>query len=165
MTENEKHEIVERVLDEAEKIENALYVFHRAEAANRLRVSTPAEEPYPFLAFSNVIAAVLTAIDPTMLEGVDLEDKLSDALPTAHPEYRLPQGHRTLLRYRAEEHAYFANPETEKWGGGFLHGDTEREARRAAERVGKKYYSPYADLPLIGGEGGEGTPKARRRAT
>ncbi|MGA2631687.1 MAG: hypothetical protein ABSG54_15920 [Terriglobia bacterium] len=165
MTENEKHEIVERVLDEAEKIENALYVFHRAEAANRLGVDTPAEERYPFLAFSNVIAAVLTAIDPTMLEGVDLEDKLSDALPTDHPEYRLPQGHRTLLRYRQEEHDYFAAGPGEGSSGGYLCGDTERPKRRTAEKAGEKYYSPYADLPLIAGEGGEGNPKARRRAT
>jgi hypothetical protein len=158
MTENEKHEIVERVLDEAEKIENALYVFHRAEAANRLRVDTPAEEPYPFLAFSNVIAAVLTAIDPTMLEGVDLEDKLSDALPTDHPEYRLPQGHRTLLRYIKEEHDFFTTGPGEGSSGGYLCGDTERPERRAAEKAGEKYYSPYADLPLIGGDGGEGSP-------
>jgi hypothetical protein len=130
MTENEKQEILELVYDQAEEIASALNSFCRASSADCL--PSKGEEPYPFLAFTNAIAAVLEAAHPGILEGVDLEDKLSDAMPTTQPHYRFPQGHRTLLRYIQEERDYFAIPGNE-CGCDYLYGDVRRIEKRAAE--------------------------------
>jgi len=134
MTENEKQEILELVYDQAEKIEDALDSYYRARLADQLNFEC--EGPYPFLAFTKVIAAVLEAAHPGILEGVDLEDKLSDAMPTTLPHYRFPQDHRTLLRYIKEEHDFFTTGPGQDCSGGFMYGDVERRKRRAAERAG-----------------------------
>jgi hypothetical protein len=110
---------------------------------------------YPFLSFANVIAAVLEAAHPGILDGVSYEDKLSDVFSAAHPDCRLLQGHRTLLRYTEEERAYSANSEIQDCGGAFCFGDGGRKARRAAELGGKRYCSPNTDLLLTGGDGGK----------
>lgn len=113
----EKHEVLEQVLDHAKKIEDLLYVFTEAIMAQRLNLN-PAHGRYPFRIFTDVVGTILRAIDPTILDGLDLEDKLSDAIPTAQPEYRFPPGHRTLLRYRAGEKAIYTTGPGEEMGVG-----------------------------------------------
>ena len=139
MTENEKQEILELVYDRANEIESALDSYCRASSADCSH--SKGEGPYPFLAFTNVIAAVLEAAHPGILDGVDLEDKLSDAMPTTQPHYRFPQGSKTLLRYIQEEHDFFTTGPGQGCGCGYLYGDVERKERRAAERMGKKFQS------------------------